>query len=64
MQIFQVTKKKKGENKFGFIILIGNLQTSWFSKLHHCVSISTTEAEYYNLYECAKHSLWYQIYIS
>ena len=44
----------------GFLMLMGDTPTSWYSKLQHCVSTSTTEAEYYSLSECAKHSLWYK----
>lgn len=43
----------------GFLISIGGSPTSWYSKLQHCVSTSTAEAEYYSLSECAKHSVWY-----
>jgi len=41
----------------GFLIMMGNTPTSWFSKLQQCISTSTTEAEYYCLSECEKHSL-------
>eukprot|EP00833_Pecoramyces_ruminatium_P004151 jgi/Orpsp1_1/1178183/evm.model.c7180000064349.1 len=41
----------------GFLIMMGSTPTSWYSKLQHCVSTSTAEAEYYSLSECAKHSL-------
>ena len=44
----------------GFLMMMGRTPTSWFSKLQHCVSTSTAEAEYYSLSECAKHSLWYK----
>jgi len=43
----------------GFVITIGNSPTSWCSKLQHCVSTSTAEAEYYSLSECSKHCIWY-----
>ena len=48
----------------GFLIMMGNTPTSWFSKLQHCVSTSTTEAEYYSLSECAKHTLWYRNFLN
>jgi len=44
----------------GLLMMMGKTPTSWFSKLQHCVSTSTAEAEYYSLSECAKHSLWYK----
>ena len=34
--------------------------TSWYSKLQHCVSVSTAESEYYGIHECARHCLWYR----
>jgi len=43
----------------GFLFMIGNTPTSWYSKLQKCVSTSTAESEYYSISECAKHSLWY-----
>ena len=43
----------------GFLITIGNTPTSWCSKLQHCISTSTAEAEYYSLSECSKHCIWY-----
>ena len=43
----------------GFLITIGNTPTSWCSKLQHCVSTSTAEAEYYSLSECCKQAMWY-----
>ena len=44
----------------GFLMQMGNTPTSWYSKLQHCVSTSTAEAECYSLSEFAKHSLWYK----
>ena len=35
----------------GFLMMMGKTPTSWFSKLQHCVSNSTAEAEYYSLGE-------------
>jgi len=43
----------------GFLITIGGTPTSWCSKLQHCISTSTAEAEYYSLSECSKHCVWY-----
>jgi len=37
-----------------YIITIGDAPISWCSKLQHCVSTSTAEAEYYSLSECSK----------
>eukprot|EP00833_Pecoramyces_ruminatium_P015598 jgi/Orpsp1_1/1189630/evm.model.d7180000073350.1 len=37
----------------GFIILMGNAPITWYSKLQHCVAVSTAESEYYGLNECA-----------
>ena len=48
----------------GFLMMLGNTPTSWHSKLQHCVSTSTAEAEYYSLSECAKHSLWYKNFMN
>ena len=48
----------------GFLMMMGNTPTSWYSKLQHCVSTSTAEAEYYSLSECAKHSLWYKNFLN
>eukprot|EP00833_Pecoramyces_ruminatium_P002962 jgi/Orpsp1_1/1176994/evm.model.c7180000059751.1 len=48
----------------GFLIMMGSTPTSWYSKLQHCVSTSTAEAEYYSLSECAKHSLWYKNFLN
>jgi hypothetical protein len=43
----------------GFLMMMGDAPTSWYSKLQHCVATSTAESEYYSVSECAKHSLWY-----
>jgi len=43
----------------GYIITIGDTPISWCSKLQHCVSTSTAEAEYYSLSECSKQCIWY-----
>jgi len=43
----------------GFLITIGNVPTSWCSKLQHCVAISTAESEYYSISECGKQCVWY-----
>jgi len=44
----------------GYIIKIGSGPTSWYSKLQHCVSVSSAESEYYGINECARHCLWYE----
>ena len=44
----------------GFLMLINSAPTRWFSKLQHCVSVSTAESEYYDIHECAWHCLWYK----
>jgi len=41
-------------------MLMNSAPTSWYSKLQHCVSVSTAESEYYGIYECARHCLWYR----
>jgi len=43
----------------GYIHFMGNGPTSWYSKLQKCIALSTAEAEYYGLCECAKRTLWY-----
>ena len=43
----------------GYLLTMGNSPTTWYSKLQHCVSISTDESEYYSINECASHCLWY-----
>jgi len=47
----------------GFLMMIGDAPTSWYSKLQHCVATSTTESEYSSENECAKHSLWYMYFL-
>jgi len=44
----------------GYIITMGTTPICWSSKLQHCVSTSTAEAEYYSLSECAKQCMWYK----
>jgi len=41
-------------------MLMNSAPTSWYSKLQHCVSVSTAESEYYGIHECARHCLWYR----
>ena len=43
----------------GFVMMIGNSPTSWYSKLQHVVVTSTAESKYISVSDCAKHSLWY-----
>ena len=44
----------------GFIINMGKTPICWYSKLQHCVSISTAESEYYSLNECALKCMWFK----
>jgi len=44
----------------GFLMLINSAPTNWYSKLQHCISVSTTESEYYGIHECSRHCLWYK----
>lgn len=44
----------------GYLIMMGNGPTTWYSKLQKCISVSTAESEFYSLDECAKHCMWYQ----
>jgi len=37
---------------------MGGSPITWYSKLQHCVAISTAESEYYSLNECALKCLW------
>jgi len=41
-------------------MMINFAPTRWYSKLQQCVSVSTAESEYYNIYECSRHCLWYR----
>eukprot|EP00833_Pecoramyces_ruminatium_P011916 jgi/Orpsp1_1/1185948/evm.model.c7180000096179.1 len=50
--------KETKRSTTGFIILMGSAPVSWYSKLQHCISISTAESEYYSLNECALKCLW------
>jgi len=52
--------KETRRSTTGFLMLINSAPTSWFSKLQHCVSVSTAESEYYGIHECARHCLWYK----
>jgi len=42
----------------GFVIFMGSAPMTWYSKLQHCVAISTAESEYYSLNECALKCMW------
>ena len=42
----------------GFIIFMGSAPITWYSKLQHCVALSTAESEYYSLNECALKCMW------
>ena len=52
--------KETRKSTNGFVMLINSAPTSWYSKLQHCVSVSTAESEYYGIHECARHCLWYR----
>jgi len=52
--------KETRRSTTGFIMLMNSAPTSWYSKLQHCVSVSTAESEYYGIHECARHCLWYR----
>jgi len=43
----------------GFVMMIGDSPTSWYSKLQHVVATSTAKSEYISVNDCAKHRLWY-----
>jgi len=51
----EITRKSTS----GFIFMIGESSTSWYSKLQNVVATSNAESEYYCIRDCAKHSLWY-----
>jgi len=42
----------------GFLIIMGNTPITWYSKLQHCVAVSTAESEYYSLNEWALKCMW------
>ena len=44
----------------GFVVTMGNGQTSWYSKLQQCVAVSTAESEYYALNKCTRQCMWYK----
>eukprot|EP00833_Pecoramyces_ruminatium_P018359 jgi/Orpsp1_1/1192391/evm.model.d7180000092864.1 len=52
--------KETRRSTTGFTMLMNSAPTSWYSKLQHCVSVSTAESEYYGIHECARHCLWYR----
>ena len=47
----------------GYIYTIGGTTVSWMSKLHKCVSLSSTEAEYVSIAEAGKQMLWLAHYL-
>jgi len=51
--------KETRKSTSGFVMMIGDSPTSWYSKLQHVVATSTAESEYISVSDCAKHSLWY-----
>lgn len=44
----------------GHVVTINNSPISWASRVQKSVALSTTEAEYYAITDCAKDILWYQ----
>lgn len=42
----------------GFVYFVNGSLVSWKSKRQHSVTLSTTEAEYLAIGDCAKHGLW------
>lgn len=42
----------------GFVFFVLGSLVSWKSRRQHCVTLSTTEAEYLAIGDCAKHGLW------
>lgn len=42
----------------GFVFYVHGSLVSWKSRRQHCVTLSTTEAEYLAIGDCAKHGLW------
>lgn len=42
----------------GFVYFVKGSLVSWKSKRQHSVTLSTTEAEYLAIGDCAKHGLW------
>lgn len=52
--------KSTRKSTTGFLLMMGTSPTSWYSKLQHCVAVSTAESEYYAIDECSKCCLWYE----
>jgi len=57
MLILVMIKKRSTS---GFLMLFNSAHISWFSQLHHYVSVSTAESDYYGMTEYARHCLWYR----
>ena len=47
----------------GYIYTIGGTTVSWMSRLHKCVSLSSTEAEYVAIAEAGKEIIWLADYL-
>ena len=63
MQI-QVGDKETRRSTTGFIIFMGSSPVTWYSKLQHCVAISTAESEYYSLNDCALKCMWMRNFLN
>jgi len=48
----------------GFVVKLGSAPVTWYSKLQHCVAISTAESEYYSLNECALKCMWIKNFLN
>ena len=51
----KVTDRRSGS---GRVVICGGAAVSWFSRTQECVTLSTTEAEYVAMSECAKEALF------
>ena len=47
-----------------FVIFMGSAPITWYSKLQHCVVLSTAESEYYSLNECALKCMWLRTFLN
>ncbi|GJW87087.1 retrovirus-related pol polyprotein from transposon TNT 1-94 [Tanacetum coccineum] len=47
-----------GKSTMGYVFTVGDTVVSWMSKIHNCVAMSTTEAEYMAIAEAGKEFVW------